>query len=44
MPDAEAAIDEPATTEDLPAFLDDDEGASVDSDPEEPQPPAIAAE
>ena len=44
LPDAEAAIGEPATTEDLPAFLDDDEGASADSDPEEPQPPAIAAE
>jgi ParB family chromosome partitioning protein len=43
-PDAETAVDEPATTENLPAFLDDDEGASVDSDPEEPQPPAIAAE
>lgn len=43
-PDAETAVDEPATSEDLPAFLDDDEGASVDSDPEEPQPPAIAAE
>ena len=44
MPDAEAAANEPATTEDLPAFLNDDEDASVDSDPEEPQPPAIAAE
>lgn len=43
LPDAETAVDEPATSEDLPAFLDD-EGASVDSDPEEPQPPAIAAE
>lgn len=44
IPEAEAIGDEPATSEDLPAFLDDDEGASVDSDPEEPQPPAIAAE
>jgi ParB family chromosome partitioning protein len=44
LPDAETAVDEPATSEDLPAFLDDDEGTSVDSDPEEPQPPAIAAE
>lgn len=44
LPDAEAAVAEPATSEDLPAFLDDDEGASTDSDPEEPQPPAIAAE
>ncbi len=44
LPDAETAVAEPATTEDLPAFLDDDEGASADSDPEKPQPPAIAAE
>ena len=44
LPDAETAVDEPAATEDLPAFLDDDEGTSADSDPEEPQPPAIAAE
>lgn len=44
LPDVETAVAEPATTEDLPAFLDDDEGASVDSDPKEPQPPAIAAE
>jgi len=44
LPDAEAAADEPATTEHLPAFLDDDEDASADFDPEEPQPPAIAAE
>ena len=44
LPDAETAVDEPATSEGLPAFLDDDEGASADSDPEEPQPPAIAAE
>ena len=40
IPDA----DEPATTEDLPAFLDDDGGASTSSEPEDPQPPAIAAE
>jgi ParB family chromosome partitioning protein len=44
LPDVEMAVDEPATAEDLPAFLDDDEGASLGSDPEEPQPPAIAAE
>ncbi|MDZ3836989.1 MAG: ParB/RepB/Spo0J family partition protein [Rhodospirillales bacterium] len=44
LPNVETAVDEPATTEDLPAFLDDDEGASAGSDPEEPQPPAIAAE
>ena len=44
MPDAETAVDEPAATEDLPAFLDDEEGVSPDADPEEPQPPAIAAE
>jgi len=44
LPHAEAAFAEPSTTEGLPAFLDDDEGTSVDSDPEEPQPPAIAAE
>jgi ParB family transcriptional regulator, chromosome partitioning protein len=43
IPDTDAA-DEPAATEDLPAFLDDDEGASTSSDPEEPQPPANAAE
>ncbi|MEN2980446.1 ParB/RepB/Spo0J family partition protein [Tistrella bauzanensis] len=42
--DAEEAVAEPATSEDLPAFLDDNEGASADSNPEEPQPPAIAAE
>lgn len=42
--DADTAVDEPATSEDLPAFLGDDEGASADTDPEEPQPPAIAAE
>jgi len=44
LPDAETAVAEPATTENLPAFLDDDEGASAGSDPEVPQPPAIAAE
>jgi ParB family transcriptional regulator, chromosome partitioning protein len=44
LPDVETSVAEPATTEDLPAFLDDDEGASAGSDPEEPQPPAIAAE
>lgn len=44
LPDAEAAVAEPATSEDLPAFLADNEGASADSDPEELQPPAIAAE
>ena len=44
LPDAETVVDEPAAIEDLPAFLDDDEGVSADSNPEEPQPPAIAAE
>ncbi len=44
LPEAETAVDEPATTEDLPAFLDDDEAGTADSGPEEPQPHAIAAE
>src|SRR3546814_5504182 len=32
LPDAEAAVAEPATSEDLPAFLDDNEGASARSE------------
>jgi ParB family chromosome partitioning protein len=44
LPEAETAVDEPAATEDLPAFLDDDEGGTTDSGPEESQPHAVAAE
>ena len=44
MPATETAVDAPATAADLPAFLDDEEGGATDSDPEEPQPPAIVAE
>src|SRR3546814_12048025 len=44
LPDAESAGDDAAPTEDPPAFLDDDQGHSLASAPEEPPPHATPAE